>query len=178
MTKAVRWTVLLSMLAGATTLVLLPEENDAGAALAPLKIAAGRAGASRAPATGSSASMATIQEKAVEPDLAMRDPFAPRGWLASSAPVVPVAPPPAAPAPAPVVQEPVGPPPLPYKFMGKMDDGGSQVLYLSRGNDTFVVHAGDTLENAYKVLTVDARRIEFEHIPTSTRQVLDIPVSQ
>lgn len=52
------------------------------------------------------------------------------------------------------------------------------MLYLSRGNDTFVVHAGDTLENAYKVLTVDARRIEFEHIPTSTRQVLDIPVSQ
>lgn len=177
MTKVVRWTVLLTMLAGATTLVLLPEGNDAGTALAPLKIAAGRAGASRAPATVSSASMA-IQEKAVEPDLAMRDPFAPRGWLASSAPVVPVAPPPAEPAPMPVVQEPVGPPPLPYKFMGKMDDGGSQVFYLSRGNETFVVHAGDTLESAYKVLTVDARRIEFEHIPTSTRQVLDIPVSQ
>jgi len=105
------------------------------------------------------------------------DPFAPRGWQALPAPpAAPVAAPPAVVAPVapPVIEAPVAPA-LPYAFMGRFDDGGRQVVYLSRNEQTFVVTPGETLEGMYKVLVMDPRRIEFEHIPTGTKQVLTIP---
>jgi hypothetical protein len=104
------------------------------------------------------------------------DPFAPRGWQAPPPPapiqVAPVAPKPIAP-PAPV-----GPPPLPFKFMGRMNDDGEQLLYLSRGDQTFIARSGETLEGAYKVLGIDAQGIEFEHLPTGEKQTLTIPASE
>lgn len=108
------------------------------------------------------------------------DPFAPRGWqeavrLVQPAPVVAL---PAAVVPAtpPVAEVPVAPA-LPYVFMGQFDDGGRQVVYLSRNDQTFVITPGETIEGIYKVLTMNPGQIEFEHIPTGTKQVLTIPAS-
>lgn len=104
------------------------------------------------------------------------DPFAPHSWQApppvQEAPkaLVEVAAP-----PAPVV--PVGPPPLPYKFMGRMNDesdANKQMVYLSKGEQVTVVQGGETLDDTYKVLNVETDHIEFEHIPTGEKQILSI----
>ncbi len=104
------------------------------------------------------------------------DPFAPRGWQAPPPPQeMAKAVAEAAPPPAPIV--PPSPPPLPYKFMGLMNDGGEasqQTVYLSKGDQIVVVQGGETLDGTYKVLHVDATRIEFEHVPTGEKQVLNI----
>lgn len=110
---------------------------------------------------------------AAEVDL---DPFAPRGWQAP--------PPPPPPAPVATAQvaiapaAPVGPPPLPFKFMGSIDDDGNQVIYLSRGEQSFIARSGEKLDDIYKVLGMNAQRIEFEHIPTGEKQTLAIPASE
>ncbi|MCU6433684.1 hypothetical protein LPB67_07815 [Undibacterium sp. Jales W-56] len=103
------------------------------------------------------------------------DPFAPRGWQAPppsvSAPAVvssntPVAPP-----------TPVEPPPLPFRFIGRMNDGDQQIIYLGRGDQSLAIHGGETLDGIYKVLQIDLNRVEFEHIPTGEKQELTLTVT-
>jgi hypothetical protein len=61
--------------------------------------------------------------------------------------------------------------------MGAMIDDGTQVIYLSRGDQAFVARSGETLDSAYKVLTVDNQHVEFEHLPTGEKQTLTIPAT-
>lgn len=114
-------------------------------------------------------------ESAEEERLGDPDPFSPRGWQA---------PPPPAPAPvaaAPVSTAPVapapppGPPPLPFRFVGSLNDGGDQIVYLARGDEALVVRAGEVLERTYKVSAITASQIEFEHLPTGQKQTLALP---
>lgn len=102
------------------------------------------------------------------------DPFAQRHWAAPAllpAPaqvitnVVPVA--------AVEVRETI--PPLPFQFVGSMNDGDQQVVYLGRGDQALVVRAGEVVENTYRVVSINVRQIEFEHIPTGQKQILPFP---
>lgn len=168
-----RWTLLLGALTCSIVLLLLPQDIDR-------RLLPSRPDVNPVPKSIPS-KVAPATPDADHSSLGateIRDPFAPRGWVADHAPE--------APAPAPVVAAavpltisvvPAGPPSLPYQFMGQMDDGGKAVIYLSRANDTFVIRPGDTLEGTYRVLAMDPRRIEFEHIPTGTKQVLLVPAS-
>jgi hypothetical protein len=103
------------------------------------------------------------------------NPFGPRAWVA--------------PLPAPVeaaraVQAvelaqaaPEPPPaPLPYRFLGRMQDGANQVLYLGRGDQVLLAHQGDVLEGSYKVVAVSDGMIEFESVQSGLKQSLPIPV--
>ncbi|WP_284196769.1 hypothetical protein [Chitinimonas prasina] len=103
------------------------------------------------------------------------NPFAPRNWQAPPLPVV--TPTPVVVAPA-LPVEPAGPPPLPFKFMGRLHDGGEQVVYLSQGEQTLIARVGETLGATYKVLGMDAQRIEFEYLPTGDKQQLALPASE
>ncbi|MDN3577339.1 hypothetical protein QWZ03_11235 [Chitinimonas viridis] len=103
------------------------------------------------------------------------NPFAPRNWQAPPLPVVTPAPVVVAPA---LQVEPAGPPPLPFKFMGRLHDGGEQVVYLSQGEQTLIARVGETLGATYKVLGLDAQRIEFEYLPTGDKQQLALPASE
>lgn len=98
------------------------------------------------------------------------DPFAPRNWTPPPAPE-PVKTVTAAP-PVVAVTVPEGPPPLPFQFMGRLNDGDDQVVYLGRGDQALVVRAGEVLESTYKVIGIGAAQIEFEHLPTKQRQTL------
>ncbi|HEY8023539.1 MAG TPA: hypothetical protein VIF60_03165 [Burkholderiaceae bacterium] len=110
------------------------------------------------------------------PESEALDPFAPRGWQP---------PPPPEPVKAPTVAQapvapppPAGPPPLPFKFMGRLDDGADgaqQLIYLSKGEQTYIPQVGETLDSTYKVVSINAERIEFEHLPTGEKQTLPIP---
>lgn len=99
------------------------------------------------------------------------DPFEARGWtqpVVVAAPVIApvnIATPQAAPIPS-------GPPPLPYRFLGKMNDGDDLVIYLGRGEQTTVARLGETLEGNYKVLKITDQGMELEYLPTGDKQNL------
>ncbi len=163
---SIRMAVLL-LLAAATALASFYPGSEASGVTPPHRRAAAQSSAA-VQSSGSEVDGAVPVEDEEEVD-----PFAPRGWQApppQDAPktVVEAAPP----APA----APPGPPPLPYKFMGMMNDGetSQQIVYLSKGDQIVEVQGGETLDGTYKVLHVDADHIEFEHVPTGEKQVLNI----
>lgn len=102
------------------------------------------------------------------------NPFAPRLWEA---------PPPVAAVetrevkavdiPEAPVEQP--PPPLPYKFLGQMQNEGEQILYLGRGDQVLLAKKGDVLESSYKVVEISDVQIEFESVQLGIRQSLPIP---
>jgi hypothetical protein len=99
------------------------------------------------------------------------DPFAPRAWLAPAVPVVV-----AAQAAVQIAVEapvlPIGPPALPFRFVGSMTDNQELVVYLGRGEQALVARNGETLEGTYKVVNITGQQIEFEHLPTGEKQTL------
>lgn len=99
------------------------------------------------------------------------DPFAPRQWIAPPPPA-PVVLKPAVVQVAETPTLPVGPPPLPFRFVGSMNDNDEQVVYLGRGEQALVARNGETLEGTYKVLSITTQQIEFEHLPTGETQTL------
>lgn len=110
---------------------------------------------------------------------ASADPFEKRGW---GEPPPPVA---AEPVPvvvertvAPVVVEPSGPPPLPFRYVGSFSDDSGAVVYLARGDVALVARVGETLDGTYKVAAIQARSVEFENISTGTKQSLPIPEAE
>ncbi|MBC3832904.1 hypothetical protein H8K33_15445 [Undibacterium amnicola] len=103
------------------------------------------------------------------------DPFSPRGWGAQPVAVVDnqvVKTVVAEPAYAP--QAPVGPPPLPYRFLGKLTDEGDIIVYLGRGEQTYVAKVGEIIESTYKVVKITEQSLELEHLPTGEKQSLSI----
>ncbi len=97
-------------------------------------------------------------------------PFASLSW---------VAPPPPPPKPVVVVAAPPAPPvapPLPFTFVGLVEKGTPKPqAFLSKGDELLVVSLGDVLDNgAYRVEAVSASQIAFIHLPTSTRQVINL----
>ena len=97
-------------------------------------------------------------------------PFASLSWVAPPPPppkpLVVVAAPPAAPVA----------PPLPFAFVGLVEKGTPKPqAFLSRGEELLVVALGDTLDNGtYRVDALDAAQIAFMHLPTKTRQVINL----
>jgi len=109
------------------------------------------------------------------------DPFAPRGWQPPPVAIVSSpTPPPIVPImvgpPAPVM--PAGPPSLPFRFAGRMNDGGAEVVYLERGEQILLARTGETLDGIYKIMSIDAGHIEFEHLPTREKQVRSRPSAE
>ncbi|MBA5689980.1 hypothetical protein [Rugamonas apoptosis] len=105
------------------------------------------------------------------------DPFAPRGWQApASVPIQSSSAPPM--TVAPIDLAPAGPPELPYRFVGSMNDNAEQMIYLARGEQAYVARPGETLDGIYKVIAVTAAQVEFEHLPTGVRQALVFPAQQ
>ena len=98
------------------------------------------------------------------------DAFATMSWLPPPPPVR-VAPPP--PPPAPVV--PVAPP-LPFTFVGLMEQSTTRPqAFLSKGDALLVVAAGDLIDNnTYRVDTVNPQQIIMTYLPMNTLQTLNI----
>jgi hypothetical protein len=59
--------------------------------------------------------------------------------------------------------------------MGRFSDDAGAVVYLAAGDQTVLVHAGDRLVQGYRVVALDARHIEFEHLASGSRQTLTLP---
>jgi hypothetical protein len=162
----IRWSFLLSALAATVIASFYPIEQDAPHIANPVTAAPRKA--IPAPAVGTPAARGVW-----EPLLA--DPFALRHWDAPPAPVAAVVAPPPAPVVIDVPAAPAGPPPLPFQFVGQMNDSSDKVVYLSRGEAALIARVGDVLEGSYKVLDITPIQIEFEHLPTGQKQALAFP---
>ena len=95
------------------------------------------------------------------------DAFGARSWV--------VVPPP--PPPPPVVVEEPRAPPLPFRYMGQVDDGrGNRTYFLLRGTATLSVSVGDNIDNIYRLESADTGILHFTYLPMKARQSLQIGV--
>jgi hypothetical protein len=114
------------------------------------------------------ASLAPPQRTRAAPD-SKGNAFAVLDWTPPPPPVVPVAKPAPPPPPAPVA------PPLPFTFVGMMEEGvGKPQAFLAQGDLLLVVAAGDTLmNNTYRVDSLSAQQILITYLPLNTQQTLN-----
>lgn len=85
-----------------------------------------------------------------------------------------VAPP--APAAKTVAAAPAAPtaPPLPWKYVGRMQDGDDTVVLLSGGGKDHSVRRGDVIDGAYLVDEIGPGTIVFVYLPLKQKQRLSL----
>jgi hypothetical protein len=67
-------------------------------------------------------------------------------------------------------------PPLPFSFVGLMEQGGPKPqAFLAKGNTLLVVAAGDVIEeDTYRVDALSPQHIQLTYLPLNTAQTLNI----
>lgn len=101
-----------------------------------------------------------------------RDLFAGRSWTPPPLPVKAL--PPAAPAlPAAQVA-----PPLPFTYVGKKLEADVWEVFLQRGEQSFLVRTGATIEGTYRVDSITPQRLNMTYLPLGQSQSLSIGESQ
>lgn len=107
------------------------------------------------------------------PDLLSREMFAKDG--AHNNPFDKPAP--AAPRPvAAPVEQPVQPsaPPLPFGLLGRKYEEGRWEIYLTKGDQTYIVHTNDVIDDTYKVVDIKPPAMTLLYLPTNERQSMQI----
>ncbi len=89
------------------------------------------------------------------------DPFSPKSFAPAQAPVAA-----AAPAKA-------GPPPLPFRYLGKMIEDGKLAVFLAQGDESLSVKAGDRIGD-YRVDAVTETEVRFTYLPMKTKMSLPL----
>jgi hypothetical protein len=91
-----------------------------------------------------------------------RDLFTDRSWTPAVRPVAALAPPP-----------PMAPP-VPFTYLGKRLDGQTWQVFLGRADQTFVVSAGSTIDNLYRVDAISPPNLSLTYLPLGQSQSLSI----
>jgi len=81
--------------------------------------------------------------------------------------------------PPPAVQQ--GPPPTPppppinLKFFGTSTSAnGTRRAFLLNGDDVYVASAGDVVQRRYRIISIDANKINVEDLPNSNKQSIPL----
>lgn len=160
-----RWAILLSALCATVGAIFYPVDEQTGPTMTkyPAASAAIKPGGQIIPKDSRRPVWIASDE----------DPFATRVWQAPQPAEVARLVQPVELAPSgPVPEQP--PPPLPYRFLGQMQDGGNRVFYLGHGDQMLLAHEGEVLEGSYKVVSVTDSAIEFESVQSGVKQTLPI----
>jgi hypothetical protein len=72
---------------------------------------------------------------------------------------------------------PAGAPPLPFAYLGKAIEDGKLEVFLSRGEQSYSVRAGQKIDGEYRIDKVTQSSVTFTYLPLKTRQTLDIPAA-
>ena len=65
--------------------------------------------------------------------------------------------------------------PLPWRVLGKqLDAYEGWAVFLARGDETWVVRSGDTLDDTYRVVAIVPPTLTLLHLKQKTRRTLDI----
>jgi len=93
--------------------------------------------------------------------------------------------PPPPPPPAPVVALPPPPPPppptappLPYSFVGMLEDKSRPQAFLARGEVLNIVKVGDVIDNSYRVEALSASQVVLTYLPLNQTQTLSVSQGQ
>lgn len=71
-------------------------------------------------------------------------------------------------------QLPLVPPPLPFRFVGAIEDGGRRTAILMEGEQVLLVRARQRIDTRYRVEHVSAASIEITYLPLARKQVLEL----
>jgi hypothetical protein len=91
-----------------------------------------------------------------------RDAFQTRNWQ----------PPPAPPKPAPIVKP--SAPPLPFAYLGRIEENGATTVYLRRGEDVVLAQPQKAIDANYRLEEAGAERLVFVYLPLQEQQVLTL----
>lgn len=108
------------------------------------------------------AAFAVAAEDRAPPPVVAANLFPVQTWVPSPPPVLPRKP------------EPPKAPPLPFTYLGQLQEGGRIVLFLGRGQNTLIVRGGDTVEGAYRVEQITPARATFVYLPLDESQHLSL----
>lgn len=97
------------------------------------------------------------------------DLFAANSW---TPPPKPVAAAPILPPPPPTA------PPIPYTFIGKKLEANTWEVYVARGEQSFVLREGGTVDNNYRVHRISPPSLTLVYLPLGQTQTLSIGESQ
>ena len=64
-------------------------------------------------------------------------------------------------------------PPLPFRYLGKMLDGGKLEVFLANGNESVVAKAGERIGD-YRIESVTEAAVVFTYLPMKTKQSLPL----
>lgn len=81
-----------------------------------------------------------------------------------------IAPPAVPPAPA--------APKLPFTFVGKKLEAGAWEVFLTRGEQSYVVHEGSVIDNTYRIDNITPPNISLTYLPLGQSQSLSIGASE
>lgn len=95
---------------------------------------------------------------------AIANPFPVQSWQ----------PPPLPPSPLPRKPEPPKAPPLPFKYLGQLQDGGEIVLFLEHGKLTLVARTGETVGGSWRIEKITPTQAVFNYQPLDQAQTLTL----
>lgn len=61
-------------------------------------------------------------------------------------------------------------PPLPFRYVGEIQDGGGRAVILTEGDDVHIVRARQRIGNLYRVERISATDVELTYLPLMQRQ--------
>lgn len=95
-------------------------------------------------------------------DLEIENIFAARSWYVPPPPPKPLPPPPPA------------APPMPFTYVGKLEEPGRTMIFLSRQGVNYSVKQGDQIEGTYRVEEISPQAVILTYLPLNIRQTLPI----
>lgn len=118
------------------------------------------------------AAAANLPKTIVPPTRSSLDQSGARDLFASNSWTPPPPPPPKELAPPP--PPPPTAPPIPFNFVGLLQDQAKPTAFLAQDDKLLLVSAGDTLDGAYRIESVSASEIVLTYLPLNQRQSISI----
>ncbi|WP_419709767.1 hypothetical protein [Pseudomonas sp. NFX224] len=78
---------------------------------------------------------------------------------------------------APVVQAPTAPP-MPFQFIGRMDDRTDLQVFLQNGEKIYVVRKGDVIDETWKIEGISDLELSLVYLPLHLSQTLSVGSAQ
>lgn len=79
------------------------------------------------------------------------------------------------PPPPPVLRmPPPSPPPMPFRYMGRWTEPQGMVVFLTQGENVFLVRKGDTLSGVWRVDDISQGQMDMTYLPMNKQQTLRI----
>lgn len=143
------------------------DDSPARAAAEPRVRATPNSAAPPRPATAQTGSAAAMQRLPELPVAARRAPLAAEG-AGFAAPLSFRPPPPPSASPRPTA------PPLPFRYVGAIDETGQRRALIMQGEHLHILGSGDEIDGRYRVERIGEAGIDFLYLPLQQRQSLSL----